>query len=184
MYPTELMDSLLVPVLPCTHVHRHARGSDVVAGKPVKILSWTSTYAPPFCAAFAHCWLDALGKRFAAGAEYSFSSARTEFSRGSRECFDVPDVLCGVCSICAVPGTSEFAAEVSKGRELERKDIAARESFAQQVRDDELAAGGCPQTITASLRSGLIGDQWKDPDCEKACTQLRRGSHSASAFQA
>ena len=62
--------------------------------------------------------------------------------------------------------------EVSKGRELEREDMVARESFAQQVRDDELAAGECPPTITASLRSGLIGDQWNDPDCEKACTQL------------
>ena len=39
MYPAELMDSLLVPVLPCTHVHRHARGSDVVAGKHVKLSS-------------------------------------------------------------------------------------------------------------------------------------------------
>ena len=158
---------MIVPVWPCTHVHRHARGSHVVARKHVKLSSWTSTYAPPFCAAFAHCWLEALGKRFVAGADYSFSSACTEFPRGGRERFDVPDVLCGVCSVATPePGTSELAVEVSEGRELEREDIVARESFAQQVRDDELAAGECPPIISASLRSGLIGDQWKDPDCE------------------
>ena len=117
--------------------------------------------------------IEALRQRFVAGADYSFSGAHTEFSRGSRERFAVPDVLCGVCSVAtSEPGTSEFAVEVSKGRELEREDMVARESFAQQVRDDELAAGECPPTITASLRSGLIGDQWNDPDCEKACTQL------------
>ena len=78
--------------------------------------------------------------------------------------------------MCAVaksePGTYEFAMEVSKGHQLEREDIVARESFAQQVRDDELAARESLPSITESLRSSLIGDQWKDPDCGKACTQL------------
>ena len=39
MYPAELEDSLLVPVVPCTHAHRHARGDDVVAAKHVKLSS-------------------------------------------------------------------------------------------------------------------------------------------------
>jgi len=46
MFPAELLTSVLPPVLPCTHVHRHARGSDVVAGKHVKLSSWTSAYPP------------------------------------------------------------------------------------------------------------------------------------------
>ena len=99
MYPAELMDSLLMPVLPCTHVHRHARGSDVVAGKHVKLSSWTSTYAPAFCAALSQCWINALEKRFANSASYQFASAVSEFSRVHRESFAVLDVLCGVCAV-------------------------------------------------------------------------------------
>ena len=53
MFPAELTTSVLTPVVPCTHVHRHARWRDVVAGKHVKLSSWTSAYPPVFCAAFA-----------------------------------------------------------------------------------------------------------------------------------
>ena len=65
----------------------------------------------------------------------------------------MPDVLCGVCAVAkSEPGTSELATEVSKGRQLEREDIVARESFTQRVRDDELAAGRASRLLR--LRCG------------------------------
>ena len=173
MFPAELLTSVLPPVSPCTHVHRHARGSDVVAGKHVKLSSWTSAYPPVFCAAFAQCWLVALSHRFTGDFDYAFDGVDTELSRGGREAFVVPDAPGGVCATCRVePDTLAFAEAVAEGRKLERSDIAARESFAQQVRNEEPAAGEAAPSLNASLRSLLIGDQWTDSVCAEACNAL------------
>ena len=75
-----------------------------------------------------------------------------------------------MCSVAKVePDTPEFAVEVSKGRQLERKDIVARESFAQQVRDDELAAGECLPTVTAAFSNFM-----EAPSSFTPTTPLRR----------
>ena len=93
MFPAELANNSLRPILPCTHVHRHARGSDLVAGKHVELSSWTSAYSPLFCAAFGQTWPDALRTHFTGEFSYDFQSADSPFARAPREAFAVPDVL-------------------------------------------------------------------------------------------
>ena len=179
LFPEELLTSVLTPVLPCSHLHRHARGSDLVAGKYVKLSSWTSAYPAVFCAAFAQCWLVALSQKFTGAFSYAFDGFDTELSLHPREVFEVPDAPGGVCSVCQVePGSPAFYEAVADGRKIERSEVAAHEPFAQQVRDDDAAAGEVVPSLNASLRSLLTGDQWKGRECAEACSALLH--HSAA----
>ncbi|CAK0840013.1 unnamed protein product, partial [Prorocentrum cordatum] len=179
-----------LPALGATHVHRHCRGSAICNGAVVKVSSYSSAYSEVFAEALGLSWYRALRDRFGGRASGAFVEfADSDFARGEREAFEVPDVLgaitgmraptseqvCSVGRVACAPerGTAAFDAEVADGRKLEDADIAIREEYAAKVRGCEPEAGSEPFELSKSLRAHIIGDQWKDEECGATCMQLR-----------
>ncbi|CAK0832647.1 unnamed protein product [Prorocentrum cordatum] len=179
-----------LPALGATHVHRHCRGSAICNGAVVKVSSYSSAYSEVFAGALGLSWYQALRDRFGGRASGAFVEfADSDFARGEREAFEVPDVLgaitgmraptseqvCSVGGVACAPerGAAAFDAEVADGRKLEDADIAIREEYAAKVRGCEPEAGSEPFELSKSLRAHIIGDQWKDEECGATCMQLR-----------
>jgi hypothetical protein len=169
LFPAELAVGPMIPLLPSSHLHRHARGSELVDGKQVKLSSWTSAYTPVFAAALGQSWLSALRARFQPNVAYDFEKFSSAFSLAPRVAFQAP-TCCNVRG--AEPGSAEFTELVEEGRKTEKLAIYEREQFAQDVRDTEPAAGEAAFQINASLRSLLIGDQWSDQVLSVICGTL------------
>ncbi|CAK0835569.1 unnamed protein product [Prorocentrum cordatum] len=190
-----------LPALGATHVHRHCRGSAVSNGAIIKVSSYSSAYSEVFAGALGLSWYRALRDRFGGRASGAFVEfADSDFARGEREAFEVPDVLgaitnmrapaseqaCSVGRVACAPerGTAAFDAEVADGRKLEDADIAIREEYAARVRGCEPEAGSEPFELSKSLRAHIIGDQWKDEELGAVCMQLRAESGAGDTPEA
>ncbi|CAK0811447.1 unnamed protein product, partial [Prorocentrum cordatum] len=190
-----------LPALGATHVHRHCRGSAVSNGAIIKVSSYSSAYSEVFAGALGLAWYRALRDRFGGRASGAFVEfADSDFARGEREAFEVPDVLgaitsmrapaseqaCSIGRVARAPerGAAAFDAEVADGRKLEDADIAIREEYAAKVRGCEPEAGSEPFELSKSLRAHIIGDQWKDEDLGPICMQLRAESGAGDSPEA
>ncbi|MCP4498353.1 MAG: hypothetical protein GY822_00085, partial [Deltaproteobacteria bacterium] len=124
--------SVRQPAFGATHVHRHCRGSAVKGGVVVKVSTFSAAYSEVFAGAFGLAWHRALEKRFGGQASVAFALLQdSNFARGERESYDVPDIAEVAKCRRVVPerGTVEFDAEVAEGRKLEDVDIGVREAY-------------------------------------------------------
>ncbi|CAK0865466.1 unnamed protein product, partial [Prorocentrum cordatum] len=91
-----------LPALGATHVHRRCRGSAVSNGAIIKVSSYSSAYSEVFAGALGLAWYRAIRDRFGGRASGAFVEfADSDFARGEREAFEVPDVLGAITSMQA-----------------------------------------------------------------------------------
>ena len=71
------------------------------------------------------------------------------------------------------PTSAEFAALVEEGREEEAAALRCREELGAKVRGAEMAPGEEPPSVSRSLRSLIVADQWADEETAKMIHEVR-----------
>jgi hypothetical protein len=140
-------------------------------------------YTDEFCAIFARCLGQAI--RALPAEVRARPDGETVFTRQPYQEWEVPTGIGlgpKLASLATADGGAPFVmlaeasgskSEVDQARKLEAKHCRGRDAFAERLRGSASGVGQAKFSVTASVRTAMVEDQWADPELRKVGLELK-----------